>query len=77
MTCSPKTDTVVNLVLRYMLVLRKGKSHATKRYKPEQIIIKLIEAEVEFSKGNVIGRTFRSWVLQKRHTIVGVGNKKE
>ena len=30
LTCSPKTDPVVKLVLRYILGLRKGKIHATK-----------------------------------------------
>jgi hypothetical protein len=30
MTCSPKTDPVVKLVLRYIIGLRKGKTHATK-----------------------------------------------
>jgi hypothetical protein len=29
-TCSPKTDPVVKLVFRYIIGLRKGKTHATK-----------------------------------------------
>ena len=30
LTCSPKTDPVVKLVFRYIIGLRKGKTHATK-----------------------------------------------
>jgi len=30
LTCSPKTDPVVKLVLRNIIGLRKGKTHATK-----------------------------------------------
>jgi len=39
--------------------LRKGEIMPQKRYKPEQIINKLREAELELSKGNNIGRICR------------------
>ncbi len=39
--------------------MRKGEIIPQKRYKPEQIINKLREAELELSKGNNIGRICR------------------
>ena len=59
MTCPPKTDPVVKLVLHYIIGLRKGEIMPQKRYKPEQIINKLREAELALSRGNNIGRICR------------------
>ncbi len=40
-----------------------------KRYKPEQIINKLREAEVELSKGTILGVPVESWDLRSKHTL--------
>jgi hypothetical protein len=77
LTCPPKTDPVVKLVLHYIIGLRKGEIMPQKRYKPEQIINKLREAELALSKETILDEFVGSWVLQNRLIIGGVNNTEE
>ena len=48
MTCSPKTDPVVKLVFRYIIGLRKGKTHATKAIDLPPLFVPPLKLEFVF-----------------------------